>query len=161
MERLGTERIPGIEVELPDLNDFEMPIYTTDRERASGIPDDAQRFFKHIGDADALLISYAEHNGFYTAAFKNIFDWASRIDAKVFQGKPQLVLSTSPGGGGGASVLKTALDSAQWYGADVVSSLAVPRFGDNFDTESGALTDPDLGEQLGRALQRLSDRLAT
>mgnify|MGYP001803843157 CR=1 FL=1 len=85
-----------------------MPIYSIDREQASGIPQQAQDFFAKIGSADALLISYAEHNGFYTAAFKNIFDWCSRVDTKVFQDKPMVILSASLGPNGGAIVLKTA-----------------------------------------------------
>jgi len=59
--------------------------------------------------ADALLISYAEHNGNYSAAYKNLYDWASRIDAKVFQGKPTVVLATSPGPGGRRSTLDSQL----------------------------------------------------
>ena len=58
-----------------------------------GIPELAHDFFDKIGAADAVLISFAEHNGFYTAAYKNIFDWASRIDMRVYQDKPAVLLS--------------------------------------------------------------------
>ena len=71
------------EVEILDLNDFDMPIYSQDREQDSGIPEQAQRFFDKIGQADAVVISFAEHNGSYTAAYKNLFDWTSRINMKV------------------------------------------------------------------------------
>ncbi len=77
--RLQAEFLPDAEVEILDLNDYEMPLYSIDRERECGIPAHAQRFFEQIGQADALVISYAEHNGTYTAAFKNLFDWTSRI----------------------------------------------------------------------------------
>jgi chromate reductase len=77
-ERLRGEHLPDAVVEIIDLNDYEMPIYSIDREREGDIPLPA-RFYEQLGAADALLISYAEHNGFYTAAFKNIFDWSSRI----------------------------------------------------------------------------------
>ncbi len=159
-QRLHTEFLPGVEVKLVDLNDYEMPIYSIDREREYGIPQAAQRFFDQIGRVDGLLVSYAEHNGLYTAAFKNIFDWASRIEMKVFQGKPKTALSTSIGRRGGANVLKTALESAPHFGAEVVSSLSIPRFRETFDVERGVLKDDDLAEQLGRALQQLADRLA-
>ena len=92
-------------LELLDINDYELPLYSADREKEQGIPDRAQQFYQKIGAADALLISYAEHNGHYPAAYKNLFDWASRIDSKVYQGKPAVFLSTSPGGGGARSVL--------------------------------------------------------
>jgi NAD(P)H-dependent FMN reductase len=58
-----------------DLNDYEMPIYSIDRETEDGIPEEAQRFYDELGAVDAILISFAEHNGAYTAAYKNIFDW--------------------------------------------------------------------------------------
>lgn len=157
--RLEAEYLTGVEVELIDLNDYEMPIYSIDREREGGIPQEGVRFFDKIGAADGVLISYAEHNGFYTAAFKNVFDWASRIEMKVFQGKPQLVLSTSKGRGGGAHVLETALASAPHFGAEIVSSLAIPSFYDNFDLERGVLTDDALAERMGEALERFARRL--
>jgi len=40
-------------VKFLDLNDFEMPIYSIDRETESGIPDLAKSFYKEIGEADA------------------------------------------------------------------------------------------------------------
>jgi len=61
------------------------------------VPDLAHQFYKKIGEADALLISFAEHNGSYTAVFKNLYDWTSRIDMKVYQDKPVVMLSTSIG----------------------------------------------------------------
>ena len=69
-------QLTDVEVLLLDLNDFEMPIYSIDREKESGIPELAQQFKQHILDADGILISFAEHNGAYTAAFKNVMDWA-------------------------------------------------------------------------------------
>lgn len=158
--RLTEEFLVGAQVELIALTDYEMPIYSIDRERQDGIPEPAQRFFDQITAADALLISYAEHNGTYTAAFKNIFDWTSRIATKVFQGKPMVALSTSPGKGGGANVLRTALASAPHFGAEVVGSLSVPRFRDSFDVETGVLTHAPLSDSLGVALGRLAQRLA-
>lgn len=150
---------PGLEIAELDLNEYEMPIYSIDRERATGIPEPARRFFDQIGAADALLISSAEHNGFYTAAFKNVFDWASRIAMKVFQGKPMVALSTSTGSRGGANVLDAALRSAPHFGAEIVASLSVPRFHDNFDLDRQTLTDEGLAEQLGVVLSRFAEHL--
>lgn len=74
--------LPDGAIRFLDLNDYEMPIYSIDREHESGIPEKAEQFMGHIASCDALLISFAEHNGTYTAAFKNIFDWCSRINSK-------------------------------------------------------------------------------
>lgn len=73
--------------EVIDLNDYALPVFSVDVEQELGQPENAVRFFNKIGEADAVVISFAEHNGSYSAAYKNLFDWASRINQKVFQGK--------------------------------------------------------------------------
>ncbi|GAB5536263.1 MAG: NAD(P)H-dependent oxidoreductase [Rubricoccaceae bacterium] len=145
-------------VEVIDLNDYEMPIYSIDQEKADGIHPLARDFYDRIGRADALLISFAEHNGFYTAAYKNIFDWASRIDKRVYQGKPTVMLSTSTGPRGGSNVLATAVASARFYGNDVKASLSIPSFRQNFDVESRSLSDPTLDAQFRATLAAFSVR---
>ncbi|MGH1489995.1 MAG: NADPH-dependent FMN reductase [Acidimicrobiales bacterium] len=148
--------VDDAKVELIDLNDYEMPIYSIDRQEEGGIPAAAQDFFDKIGQADAVLISYAEHNGFYTAAYKNLFDWTSRIDMRVFQDKPTVMFSASMGPGGGANVLQAAVGSAPFFGNDVKASLSIPSFGQNFDVEGHLLSDADLDAQFREALTALS-----
>jgi NAD(P)H-dependent FMN reductase len=148
--------VDDVEIETIDLNDFEMPIYSIDRQNDGGIPAAAQDFFAKIGAADAILISFAEHNGFYTSAYKNIFDWVSRVDMRVYQDKPTVMFSTSIGPGGGGNVLKTAAASAQFFGNDVLATLSVPSFHDNFDTTTGALSNDELDAQFKAALTTLS-----
>ena len=97
----------------------------------------------------------AEHNGLYTAAYKNLFDWASRIDQKVYQQKPMVLLATSPGGRGASNVLKIASESAPHFGMDVKATVSIPSFQDNFDVEKQELTNPDLITQIDHALQSL------
>ena len=135
-----------VDSEVIDLNDYDMPLFSVDREQASGIPEAAKSLFRKIGESDALIISFAEHNGSYTAAYKNIFDWCSRIDQKVFQNKPVVFLSTSPGPGGASSVLAAATGSAPYFAAEVKGSLSVPGFKSNFD--AGRITNDELNAQL-------------
>ncbi len=149
-----------VEVENIDLNDYEMPIYSIDRQNESGIPQAAHDFFDKIGEADAVLISFAEHNGFYTAAYKNLFDWASRINMRVYQEKPAVLFSTSIGPGGGANVLQTAVRSGQFFGYEVKASLSIPRFPENFDTNAGSLIDDELDGQFRAALATLNETAA-
>jgi len=152
---LKAEFISGADITILDLNDFEMPIYSSDRESADGVPALAQSFFKAIGDADALLISYAEHNGSYSAAFKNIFDWCSRINAEVYQSKPMVIMSASPGPNGAGNVLQTAIASAGFFAADIRGSLSVANFFDTFNTEKGQLSDNELAAELKTQLGKL------
>ena len=147
--------VPNADVELLDLNDFEMPIFSEDKEKELGQPDLAKRFFQKIGEADAIIISYAEHNGSYTAAFKNVFDWTSRIDMKVYQSKPVIMLATSPGPGGAATVLAAATGSAPYFAAEVKGSLSIPSFYDNFDMEKGELKNEALAQKLKAIITEL------
>lgn len=149
--------VDGAEVETLDIHDYEMPLYCHDREEESGIPQTAHDFLATIGAADALIVSFAEHNGNYTAAFKNLFDWCSRIGRDVWQGKKMVLLATSPGGRGGQSVLEIASSAAPRFGGEVVGSLSVPSFGAAFDSEAGRLTDEALDKELRALVAKLSD----
>jgi chromate reductase len=144
------------EVELLDIHDYEMPIFSDEREQQLGQPPQARAFRQKIAEADALVVSFAEHNGSYTAAYKNLFDWASRIDGNVFQNKPVVYLSTSPGPGGAANVLAAAVASAPYFGAELVASMSLPNFHNNFDDQAGVVTDTAAREQLGQAMRLLA-----
>lgn len=136
--------IPGCTVDQVNIHHYETPIYSINRQEEGGIPDLARTFFTRIGEADGLIISFAEHNGYFTAAYKNLYDWMSRIDRKVYQGKPTVMFATSPGGGGAARVLGHAVKSAANYGADLRGSLSIPDFDDNFDHDTGRLANREL-----------------
>ena len=141
-------------VEILDLNDFEMPIYSIDKETATGIPQLARDFYNKIGAVDLLIISFAEHNGAYSAAFKNIFDWMSRINGKTFQEKEVLLLATSPGARGGSAVLEIANNRFPFQGATVKGSFSLPSFNDNFDSEIG-ITNDELKAQLFKIIDSI------
>jgi chromate reductase len=143
------------DAEILDLNDYELPLFSEDREAELGQPELAKAFLEKIGHSDALIISFAEHNGSYTVAYKNIFDWASRINPKMFQNKSMILLATSPGPGGASSVLATAIASAPFFGGEVKASLSVPVFYDNFDIEQGRITNDVINEQLLTAINSL------
>ncbi|WP_261904706.1 NADPH-dependent FMN reductase [Vibrio fortis] len=147
--------VTGAEVETLDLNDFEMPIYSQQREKNQGIPELAHQFFNKITASDAVVLSFAEYNGTYTAAFKNIFDWVSRINMKVYQGKPVAMLATSPGAGGASSVLASAVASAPYFDADVKGHLSIPSFYDNFDVVAGKLIHAELEQELMSIMKKI------
>ena len=124
---------PAADVKFLDINDYEMPIYSPDRQKADGIHPLAQRLFDEIGSADALIVSFAEYNGFVTAAWKNIYDWMSRIDQKVWQDKPFVLLAASPGGRAGANVLQTQEQTAPFFGMDIKGKFGVGNWVDAWD----------------------------
>ncbi|MCC2606956.1 NADPH-dependent FMN reductase [Planctobacterium marinum] len=145
--------LPEHEVEVLDINDYPLPIFSVDLEQEQGIPEVVGDFLDKIAGADALLISFAEHNANYTVAYKNLFDWATRKQLKVYQGKPIIMLSTSPGKGGAGNVLAMARTSAPYFGGTVAGALAIPAFFDNFDTKTNRLTNTELDKQLRQTLQ--------
>jgi chromate reductase len=80
LARFTATLVPGAEIDVLDLSDYDLPIYSEDLEKQIGHPPAAKAFFEKIGSADGVIVSFAEHNGSYTATYKNLFDWASRID---------------------------------------------------------------------------------
>jgi len=151
----AAKQIKDAQVELLDINDYEMPLFSEDREKELGQPELAKAFYQKLGEADVIVISFAEHNGSYTAAYKNLFDWTSRINMQMFQNKPVIMLATSPGPGGAGTVLATAQGSAPYFAADVKGAISVPSFYDNFDTENGQLTNKDLIDEILSAISLL------
>jgi len=107
-----------------------------------------------ISGYQVKLISFAEHNGTYTAAFKNIMDWASRLEGKLWDGKPMLLLSTSPGGNGATTVLDAATKAFPYLGGDVVGAQSVPKFQENFSPSDG-LNNTAINEGLVNKVQAL------
>ena len=143
----AANQFQNVSVEILDLNDYEMPIFSVDKEKEDGIHPLAQEFYSKLGSADLIIISFAEHNGNYSAAFKNILDWTSRINAKTFQEKPMLLLATSPGARGGSSVLEIASKRFPFQGGIVKGSFSLPSFYENFDVINGII-HPEYKNQL-------------
>ncbi|MDA9067043.1 NAD(P)H-dependent oxidoreductase [Flavobacteriales bacterium] len=152
-----SELIEGVDLIQLDLNDFEVPMYGIDEENENGMPKDAQSLTKLIQKADGIVISLAEHNGSYTAVFKNIFDWISRIEAKVFETTPVLLLSTSSGGRAGSSVMQAAMDRFPRHGATIPANFSLPSFYDNF--KDGKLVDENLLSDLKEKITLFEEEL--
>ena len=134
-----------------DLNDYELPIFSLEIE-ATGFPKAAVAFNDLLSNYDGFVISLAEHNGSYSAVFKNLFDWISRIDRKIFKEKSVLLMATSPGARGGKSVLETAKNTFPHMGAKEVYTFSLPSFYDNFKNEE--LENTELKELLLEAVQK-------
>ena len=140
-------------VEVIDLNDFELPIFSVDKE--SPMPELVSKFAKKIDECDLIVLSLAEHNGSYSAAFKNLLDWTSRLpDRKVFSDKQMFLLATSPGDRGGSTVLESAAQRFPFNGGSVVATFSLPNFEQNFKDGVGVV-DHDLKNQLQEIVSKL------
>jgi NAD(P)H-dependent FMN reductase len=149
LAEFAANQLEDVAVDLLDLNDFEMPIFSTDKEEI-GIPERAHAFKSHIEQADGIVISLAEHNGSFTAAYKNLYDWVSRIDVHVWMKKPMFLLATSPGGRGGKSVLSHAASLYGFQNKRDIPTFSLPYFHTNFSEEG--ITDNVLNAQFSSAL---------
>lgn len=154
----AARQFDGAEIEILDLNNYRVPLFTVDEESEIGFPDDAKRFINKLGEADLFIISLAEHNGSYTAAFKNLFDWASRLNMKMFEGKKMLLLSTSPGQRGGSGVMGAAAIRFPKHGADIIATFSLPDFKENFDSRRGILND-DLDKKFKEEIALVKSRI--
>ena len=137
LAHFAAQNVPNATVNLLDLNDFEMPLYSTDREK-EGIPQKAHDFKAALKAADGIVISFAEHNGAYTTAFKNIFDWISRLEKPIWCGKPMFLLSTSTGARGAITVLELAHLRLSRDNPNI-PTFSLPSFNETFDDNEGII----------------------
>ena len=151
-------KLENINPVVVNLNDYGLPIYSADIEKENGIPQNAHKFNALIESADGIVISLAEHNGNFSAAFKNLFDWLSRMGRKVWKDKPIFLMATSPGGRGGASVLNIAKNSFPYFGGNIIADFSLPSFFENF--ENGEIKDPELRKQLEEKIVLFSEKLS-
>jgi NAD(P)H-dependent FMN reductase len=149
----------GDDAEILDLNDYELPLFSVDREAVLGRPQLAQDFLDKIGSADLLILSLAENNGNYSTAFKNIFDWASRIRNDVFQDKPMLLMATSPGRRGGRSVLDIAQNNLPRYGGNIKAEFSLPQFYEHFDLDKGVIASDECNKLLRKTIDEVKSAL--
>jgi NAD(P)H-dependent FMN reductase len=144
-------------VEIVDMNDFEMPIYKHQREVENGVPQEAKDFAAKIDNADVLLISLSEHNGTYSTAFKNVFDWTSRIKERaVWNEVPMLLMATAPGARGGLGVLEAAEKRFPLHGGNIVDTFTLPFFNDNFDKLAQKISNEEKDSELREKIQKIS-----
>ena len=145
--------LKSVEIEILDLNDFELPMYGMDEETENGIPKKAIEFLETVHSAAGIILSLAEHNGNFSAVFKNIYDWSSRIEPKLWNNIPMLLMATSPGGRGGASVLSAAKSGFPHMGGNIVADFSLSSFYDNF--KNGTIADETLNGAIAKAVSIL------
>lgn len=147
-------KITEAEVITVDWKDLILPLYSPDLEAASGIPENAQHFLELIQSVDAIVLSLAEYNGMPTAAFKNLWDWTSRIEMKFWSERPMFLMAVSPGGRGGANVLKFVGEVMPHLGGKVVAQFSLPSFHTNF--RNGALVNHELNAELETKIEQFA-----
>ncbi|MEQ8238618.1 MAG: NAD(P)H-dependent oxidoreductase [Cyclobacteriaceae bacterium] len=146
-------QLEGINLEVLDLNDYPLPVYSIDDQRATGIPEEAVAFLLKIKESDGIIISLAEYNGLYTSAFKNLWDWLSRVESPaIWQNKPMLLLSASPARRDSNYVTKVSLELFPAFGANIIADFCLPSFNHFF--KGGEIVEADYAQKFQIALQK-------
>ncbi|WP_276679909.1 NADPH-dependent FMN reductase [Empedobacter brevis] len=145
------------QIEILDLDDYTIPTFDIDIEKAQGFSDEVKRFYHKLVEANVLLISLAEHNACITAVFKSYMDWCSRINSKFLEGKKIFVMSTSPGGYGGKNSLEVGSKLITKLGGEILVDFSLPKFNDNF--VEGRITNQELNEELVAKVNEFKNKL--
>ncbi len=116
----------GVEVEVIRLQNFPAPIYSKEIEKEHGIPESITALRQKFDQVDGFMLSTPEYNSSVPAGLKNTLDWISRTEGKIFQEKPVLLMSTSPGGRGGQSVLDHLSGVLPYWGAKLIGPFSLP-----------------------------------
>ena len=158
-----SKKLRGVKPVVVDLNDFELPVYSVDLEKENGIHENALAFHKLIRECDALVISLAEHNGLHTSAFKNLWDWLSRIPSEkpmdIWGGKPMFLLSTSPSKRPHNYVLKVSKELFPHFGANIVADFYLPSF--NHFLAADEITQPQYQKKFKIELEKFQSHLTS
>ncbi|MBX2845890.1 MAG: NAD(P)H-dependent oxidoreductase [Saprospiraceae bacterium] len=156
----AAQKLKNVQVIIADLNDYEAPLYSPDREIEIGIPEPILRFDELLASVDGLIISLAEYNGNYTTAFKNLFDWLSRLNNQnIWKNKPLLLLATSPGGRGAMNVLKITKEIFPFFGGNIIADFSLPKYYENF--HEGNITDVSKRAELNGKIVQFIEVLKT
>ena len=148
----------GHTVDLLDLADYSIPLYNGDLEAEQGQPKAATAIRNKLIACDTIMISTPEYNGGITPLLKNVIDWVSRDE----KGKPSLIslkekryilLSASPGRGGGERALAMLRSIVEYVGGTVMQpTFSLRKAYDAFD-EAGKMKEPkELKTTLTKAL---------
>jgi NAD(P)H-dependent FMN reductase len=132
-----------------ELEDFDAPIYSLDLEAKSGVPKNIKNLRQILLSVDGYLISCPEHNGSMPAFFKNIMDWISRCDdGSIFNDKPVMIMTASPGGRAGAGVIGHLSSIIPHLGAKSVHTFGLGKFHQSFDIKNTKITDSEKDKEL-------------
>jgi chromate reductase, NAD(P)H dehydrogenase (quinone) len=147
----ATEALPDVDWSIARIR--AIPAYDADVE-ARGIPPAVLRLKEQIADADAVVIATPEYNHSVPGVLKNAIDWASRPAMRSpFVDKPVLMMSASPGRGGGRRALDHLRQVLESMRAEpLLLEVSVPSARERLGPDG---PDDQLAEELERALRSL------
>ncbi|KAF3361812.1 putative protein YieF [Chlamydiales bacterium STE3] len=150
----------GAKVTTVDLKDYPMALYDADLEASKGMPSNARKLRQLMKENQVIFIASPQYNGSVPAVLKNALDWASRNEEgqhsrDAYHGKKFVLLSASPGKGGGARGLRHLRDIIH----DAGGSVQIEEFSlsscDSAFNELGRLKNPAHSAALREFVQKM------
>ena len=129
--------ISDFEVSVVDLKEYNLPIYSMDIEKETGIPEAVNELAEIIGAFENIIIASNEHNWTVSAFFKNTIDWLSRANPKFIEHKNLFIISTSPGRGGANLANQYLVNMLPKFGAKVTSHFSLKSFNHSYAQDKG------------------------
>lgn len=161
----GIARGKGIEVDLAEFREFDVPLYDGDLQARDGIPAGALELGSRVAAADGLLLASPEYNYSLPGTLKNAIDWVSRIRPVPLRGKSCLLLAASNGQFGGIRGLWQLRIPLEGLGMVVYPDMyALPWGAKAFDEETGRLVEPERQARLEAVIEGylgMAERLAS
>jgi chromate reductase, NAD(P)H dehydrogenase (quinone) len=120
LQELAIEQ--GSKVELIDLVDLNLPLYSTKEEEKNGVPTQVKELASKILDLKAFIIIAPEYNGVIPPVLNNAMAWTSRStkDWRDAFNEKAVGLATHSGGGG-TKGLQAMRMMFQHLGANVIA----------------------------------------
>jgi chromate reductase, NAD(P)H dehydrogenase (quinone) len=140
------------EVDLTEMQEFEVPLYNQDEQNKNGIPAGALRMIERMDEADGIIFSVPEYNFSVSGVFKNQIDWISRKTSKPWDGKRIALVSASPSLVGGNRGLWATRVPLECCGALVYPHMFSLASAYTAFKEDGSLQDASLQQRLQQLL---------
>jgi len=142
----------GIDTELLDLAELDLPVMRYRLGETDSPPSGAIELSSKLARADGLLIVAPEYKNGYPGSLKNALDY---LAAGILRRKPIGIVTVSSGGFGGVNCLaQLRLVCLAMGGVPIPDAFPVSRVDDALD-EQGGVRDPRLAARLGPFLDEL------
>lgn len=149
----------GVDVDVVDFHEFDMPLYDTDVQDSAGIPAGCLELCRRLECADAFMIATPEYNFSYPGTLKNALDWVSRVKPMPLKGHVCFLLSASPSLVGGLRCLWHLRQPIEGLGTFVMPFMySLPQADKAFD-EAGQLADEKRRESLNLQVQQFIEHI--
>ena len=160
LARYASNLVNNHEVNLIDLRDYNVPIFSLDIETNEGHPQEIKDLDLLISNYDALILALPEYNGSMTSFFKNTLDWLSRVNREFLKDKKILLLSTSPGKYGAKFGLEHTAAILPRFGCEIIGTYNLGSFYEKVNLENGfELKDEEKLKELKTLIDKLENSI--